>query len=213
MNQKKVFLSGEGDQYYFRNKNDDREEYMKHEDLANMIISLPFAKSQHVELVEIGCGKGERLKRIKNETNWRVMGVDPSIRSIEELQKNNIKGYVGTADKLPFKDESVDILVYGFCLYLCDREDMFNIAAEANRVVKSNGWIAIIDFWTKENRKNRYKHNSDIMSYKTRPEEIFIWHPHYVVMDHKIRSISTDKYTDEEDNWVSSTIIRKCANQ
>ena len=46
---------------------------------------------------------------------------------------------MGTADKLPFEDQSVDILVYGFCLYLCDREDMFNIAAEANRVIKSSG--------------------------------------------------------------------------
>ena len=30
---------------------------------------------------------GERLKRIKHETNWRVMGVDPSRKSIEDLQK------------------------------------------------------------------------------------------------------------------------------
>ena len=120
---------------------------------------------------------------------------------------------MGTADKLPFEDQSVDILVYGFCLYLCDREDMFKIAAEEIELSRSNGWIAIIDFWTKSDRRNGYRHHSEVMSYKTRPEEMFIWHPHYAVMDHKVRSISTNKYTDKSDNWVSSTIIRKCTNQ
>ena len=213
MIQKQIFLDGEGDQYYERNKKTKRENYMRNEDLANMIISLPFPKDKHVKVVEIGCGTGERLKRIRSATNWKVAGIDPSRKSIEELEKNKVQGYVGTAERLPFQDQSIDILVYGFCLYLCDRQDMFSIAAEANRVIKAEGWIAIIDFWTKENKENRYRHHNDVISYKTRSEEMFVWHPHYVVMDHKVRYIGTDKYTDETENWVSSTIIRKCANQ
>ena len=126
---------------------------MKNEDLANMIISLPFPKNKNVKVVEIGCGTGERLQRIRSATNWKVAGIDPSRKSIEELEKNKVQGYVGTAERLPFQDKSIDILVYGFCLYLCDRQDMFSIAAEANRVIKTEGWIAIMDFWTKENRE------------------------------------------------------------
>ena len=63
MKQKEVFLNGRGDEYYVRNRGDDREDYMRNEDLANMIISLPFADKKEVELLEVGCGKGERLKK------------------------------------------------------------------------------------------------------------------------------------------------------
>ena len=159
MNQKQIFLDGEGDQYYERNINSRSKDYIREEGLTNMLISLPLPKNSSVTLIEIGCGNGERLTRIKDETNWMVKGIDPSKKSIEVLKQNMIEADVGTADYLPLEDGSIDVLVYGFCLYLCDREDMFKIAAEANRVVKTNGWIAILDFWVKDNKENNYVHH------------------------------------------------------
>ena len=41
---------------------------------------------------------------------------------------------------------SVDLLIYGFCLYLCDRDYPFMIVAEAHRVLKPQAWLAILDF-------------------------------------------------------------------
>ena len=212
MNQKQIFLKSEGDKYYARNGDNIRGEYIKKEDLTNMLISLPLPKNNSIKLLEIGCGNGERLRRIRKETNWEVIGVDPSKKCIKLLEEEMIEAYVGTADCLPLDDESVDILVYGFCLYLCDREDLFKIAAEANRVTKKIGWLAIIDFWVKNNKENDYIHCNNVLSYKTRPEEMFTWHPHYTVMDHKIRSIGTNKYTDDPENWVASTLVRKCGD-
>ena len=36
---------------------------------------------------------------------------------------------VGTAKALPLVERSVGLLIYGFCLYLCDRDDLFRMAA------------------------------------------------------------------------------------
>ena len=67
MIQKQIFLDGEGDQYYERNKRTKSDNYMKNEDLANMIISFTISQNKHVKVVEIGCGTGERLQRIRRQ--------------------------------------------------------------------------------------------------------------------------------------------------
>ena len=53
----------------------------------------------------------------------------------------------GAADQLYFESQTFDFVVFGFCLYLCDRDDLFEIAKEAHRVLKPTGWLVIHDFF------------------------------------------------------------------
>jgi hypothetical protein len=41
---------------------------------------------------------------------------------------------------------------------------------------------------------------------------MFCWHPAYVLTDHKVRHHATHEHTDEADEWVASTVIRKSMN-
>ena len=75
-------------------------------------------------------------------------GIDPSKKAIKIAQELGINAKVGTAEKLPFIDKEFDLIIFGFCLYLCDTNDLFKIAYEANRVSKVESWISIIDFWS-----------------------------------------------------------------
>lgn len=104
---------------------------------------------------------------------------------------------VGTAESLSLPDKSVELLIYGFCLYLCDRDDLFRITGQAHRVLKPQSWLAILDFWSPHQRTNVNHHRSGIDSYKDDLPRMFSWHPSYVITDHCLRHHSNRTHTDD----------------
>ena len=124
---------------------------------------------------------------MNSRKGWSVAGLDPSEKAIAEVTAAGYSGVVGTAESLPLPDKSVDLLIYGFCLYLCDRDDLFRIASEAHRVLKPQSWLAILDFWSRHQRINDYHHRAGIQSYKDDMPGMFRWHPSYVITDHCLR--------------------------
>jgi len=147
---------------------------------------------------------------MRQEFGWQVAGVDPSSAAIDAVTAMGINAYVATADALPMPDASIDLLIYGFCLYLCDRIDLFKIAAEAHRVLKAEAWLVVLDFWAPCQRVNPYHHLSGVFSYKDDVSAMFAWHPSYVITDHRLRHHSTRAYTDDPQEWVATTILRRC---
>ena len=100
-------------------------------------------------------------------------------------------------------------MIFGFCLYLCDREDLFRIASEADRVLRPPGWLMIMDFYSPEPRARTYQHRLDVQSYKMDYGSLFTWHPDYEIMTHKVRHHGDANYTDAPDEWVASSVLRK----
>ncbi len=217
--QRDYFLDTEGDSYYERNKiSSNRSDPTDNslDPLIDLLTNLPIEKEkggEEFKVLEIGCGDGSRLQTLKEKFNFSVFGIDPSKKAIEESKSKGIEAFVGTADKLPFLNNNFDIVIYGFCLYLCDRSDLFSIISEADRVLKKSSWLAILDFWSKSDKKFPYHHKDNIFSYKFDYFKMFTWHPHYTIYDHKIRDHKTNNYTDVEYNWVGTTIIRKSADE
>ena len=100
--------------------------------------------------------------------------------------------------------------MFGFCLYLCDRDHLFQIAAEAHRVLKPESWLAILDFWSPFQRSNPYHHKTGVLSFKSNLPAMFLWHPDYVITDHKLRHHTPPHcHTDSADDWVAATVIRR----
>ena len=210
--QRQVFLNGEGDAWFERNFQDSPAQishWSEHDPLLKLLLNLPLPKGPEVSVLEVGCGQGLRLACLNQIMGWSVSGLDPSQQAIKEVSSQGINGSVGTADSLPASDSSVDLLIYGFCLYLCDRDDLFEIISEANRVLKDQAWLAIIDFWTPSQQVNAYHHRPGINSYKDDLPAIFTWHPSYVVTDHCVRHHVTGSYTDDLQEMVGATILRK----
>ena len=211
--QRKVFLDGEGDAWFQRNQQGDTDQvanWLDLDPLSEMLESLPFPCGPEVSVFEVGCGQGLRLARLKKEKGWSVSGLDPSEKAIAEVNAAGCNGMLGTAEFLPLEDQSVDLLVYGFCLYLCDRCDLFRIAAEAHRVLKPDAWLAILDFWSPHQRINPYHHRPGVHSYKDDLPAMFTWHPSYVITDHRLRHHATRSYTDDSQEWVAATLLRRC---
>jgi len=211
--QRQVFLEGEGDAWFQRNRQADADQvahWTDQDPLAELLEHLPLPCGPGVSVFEVGCGQGLRGARLSQAKGWSVAGLDPSEKAIAAVNAAGCKGMVGTAEALPLADRSVDLLIYGFCLYLCDRDDLFQIAAQARRVLKLQAWLAILDFWSPHQSINPYHHCPGIQSYKDDLPAMFSWHPSYVITDHRLRHHATRAYTDEPQEWVAATLLRRC---
>ncbi len=208
--QKEIFLQSEGDAWLTRNKQGVAGQKLPDDDaLLREIIDFLPANTGGVKVLEIGCGDGTRLLWLKNNLNADCHGIEPSAQAVAAAHARGINVRQGTADALPFDSQNFDIVIFGFCLYLCDREDLFRIASEADRVLRSPGWLMIMDFYSPIPRAKTYHHRPGVHSYKMDCRTLFDWHPFYECMTHKVRHHGETIHTDARDQWVAVSVLRK----
>ena len=211
MEQKKIFQDFEGDQWYLRNKEKLEKKSLQSDSIIPLVQQiLPYVES-NAKVLEIGCSSGYRLEWIKNKFGLDVYGIEPSRLAVEEGQKKGLKILQGTADTLPYENVFFDILIFGFCLYLCDKDDLFKIAYEADRVLKQKSFLIIYDFYSKSSRQNPYKHKEGVFTHKMDYTSLFTWHPYYTLFYHEVRDFHQEDspFTDEEDNFFGLSLLRK----
>lgn len=206
-NQKQVFLNSEGDEWFSRNI-EERKSQLEND---RLLRTIRFVELSPTKILEIGCSNGSRINLLKDELGAECYGIDPSTKAIEDGKKqfSEITLQVGTADSLPFEDNSFDTIIFGFCLYLCDRNDLFKIAFEADRCLIEGGTMIIKDFYPKFPYKNSYLHKEGIFSYKMNYSKMFTWNPYYAEVANIVYGNSSLKYTDIEDEKEAIVILRK----
>lgn len=210
MKQKDVFLESEGNAWFKRNAAALALRKLPEADpLLVEILSLapPLVKGSRV--LEIGCGDGSRLSWLRETCNFDCHGVEPSAQAVEVAQGRGVSVLQGTAENLDYDDQSFDVIIFGFCLYLCDREDLFRIAAEADRVLKNPGWLLIQDFYSPTPVKREFHHRLGIFSHKMDYRTLFTWNPAYVNLSHKVRHHGDGGYTDDPVERVATSVLRK----
>jgi hypothetical protein len=102
-----------------------------------------------------------------------------------------------------------DMIIFGFCIYLCDRDYLFNIAKVADRVLKPDAWIIIKGFFAKTPSNNKYQHKAGISSYKMDYRTLFTWHPDYTCFQHSVSHHGVSKFTDDTEEWTGLSVLRK----
>jgi ubiquinone/menaquinone biosynthesis C-methylase UbiE len=210
MAQKNIFVESEGDAWFNRNQQNVASRKLPEEDfLLREILEINTLPKEGLRVLEVGCGDGSRLAWLMTNLHAECYGIEPSAQAVAAACSKGVHARQGTADHLPFEDHCFDIVIFGFCLYLCDREDLFRIACEADRVTRSPGWVVIQDFFSPTPRANIYHHCPNVQSHKMDYRSLFSWHPGYECMTHKIRHHSEGLYTDEHDEWVALSVIRK----
>lgn len=117
-------------------------------ELKNIIIQyLDKKKGQpHVLAVDLGCGTGQHSRLLASHFK-EVVGMDVSECQLEEARAvpgfPNIAYRKGTAEELPFPDASVDLLTAASAAHWFDQSKFL---AEASRVLKPGGCIALLGF-------------------------------------------------------------------
>lgn len=207
MSQKDVFLASEGDAWFRRNEAALADRDWSQEPLTRRVLAVP--EPAQAKVLEIGCGEGGRLEYLAAARRWEVFGIDPSEQAVAKANARGVCARQGTAEQLPFEDACFDVVMFGFCLYLCDDRDLFKIAAEADRVLRERGWLLILDFETRAPVYKTYHHLAGVRSRKMDYKSMFLWHPWYALASHEKCQHASEQWTDNPDDWVSVACLRK----
>lgn len=211
MDQKSVFRESEGDAWFERNRQRVLARQLPDDDplLRELLTLLPAAGGERPRVLEVGCGEGSRLGWLHTQLGAECHGIDPSAQAVAAARAKGVLAQHGTADTLPFERASFDFVIFGFCLYLCDRGDLFRIASEADRVLRTPGWLLLMDFHSPVPRSRPYHHRPGLRSYKMDYRTLFTWHPDYECMTHRVRHHEHGGCTDMQDDWVALSVLRK----
>lgn len=215
MQQKDIFLYSEADAWFERNQLSVAKINFATEDTVTAVtveiahLSQYAQRRERMQILEIGCGEGRRLAWLSEKLDADVFGVEPSTMAVAQACGRGVKAQRGTADNLPFDNAKFDILIFGFCLYLCDRQDLFRISQEADRVLKPEAWLVINDFFAPAPVRREYHHKLGVYSYKMDYRVLFDWHPAYTCYAHRLNHHEQSSFTDDSQEWVATSVLRK----
>ena len=206
---KDFFKNGEANQWFERN--------LKSFDLGDVdeVTALlaewlyPF-KEELSDILEIGCGSGHRLNHISQTLKADGYGVEPSSEAVDFIKNSfpSLKAKVGFGDDVPYKNK-FDLVHLGFFLYLVDRGDYLRCISEADRLLKSGGFLSIIDFETPFPYSNEYSHKKGVFSHKQNNSDVFVASGLYSVVN-KFQFSHKNFFFDKEiDERVSLTLLYK----
>lgn len=211
--QRDAFLKYEADNWFNRNK-EALHLNIEH-DMA--IKLLQEYELQPTNVLEIGCSTGYRLSSILSVLpGTMVTGLDPSGDAIKFGKEKypDVNFIKGTADDMSMiPSASFDLVIVGFVLYVVDREMLFKVIAETDRVMKDGGILMIIDFFSEKPSRNPYHHINDFQAYayKQNYEDIFIASKLYHLLDKRSMNHQNKSYNATGDyyNKYSITTLRK----
>ena len=196
MKQSEAFFAGEGDAWLKRNINKIPPDHDPVQDAIERLGIKP------TSVLEVGCANGWRLEQLVELYGCKCWGIDPALRFPHGPygSKHKFIRTQATALNAFFSEGQFDLLIYGFCLYLCDPEDYFRIAMEGDRVLQEGGYLIVHDFYSSEPKRVPYHHKDGLYSHKMDFRTLWYWHPHYLSI--------ADCTTDQAEVMVG--VLKKC---
>ena len=206
-----VFLSGEGDAWYLRNK----EYIQQREHTDHILLKLKELQIHPKRILELGCASGYRLQELQKAFNADCYGIDPSDKAIEDGKKLYPNIHLSKIDAagMSFDKDFFDLIIFGFSPVWCDRDDLFKIAYLADRSLQDLGHIAIYDFYSKIPYRNEYSHHDGLYSYKMKNADLFSWHPYYISLLEQIYNSSAKPWQSNDMNDITALSILKKRKQ
>jgi SAM-dependent methyltransferase len=118
----------------------------RNEELARIINeALPDSGS----ILEVGCGTGLVLEFLKRRfPNHQLQGVDASATMLEQAREKGMSVSSASADKLPFPDQSFDVVIATRFIHLFQHDEKKQIYEEFLRVLRPNG-LAVVEFYSR----------------------------------------------------------------
>ncbi len=216
-NQGQKFLDGEGDAWFLRNSQ-SLKITPAHPSIDFISLSLSPFRDEISTILEIGCGGGAKLSALSRIFAAKGCGIDPSKKAIEFARKeyrsseSDLSFVTGLATDLPYENEKFDFLYFGFCLYLLAPNEILKAVAEADRVLKTGGFLAIYDFDYGQLKINPYKHADGVFSYKNNYSKLFTSSGYYHQISKWSFSLSRNVFVPDKDERISIEVLYKELN-
>jgi len=116
---------------------------------------------QNDKILDVGCGMGVTVERLKSIYNLNAFGVDPSVKLLElgkqKYGNHNIE--IGRGEELPYKNEFFKGVMAECTMSLM--EDFKKTVMESNRVLEDKGYFIVSDVYARrpEYLEEVQKHN------------------------------------------------------
>jgi SAM-dependent methyltransferase len=125
--------------------------------VGNYLVNTPvFLLPRKVNLqpkhrvLEIGCSRGANLRFLTSRIKFRrpPVGIDLSQRSLRATREpsGRFSMVAGSGSRLPFADESFDLVITAHVLRHLDGEGFIRMLVETRRVLKPGGVLAVWDY-------------------------------------------------------------------
>jgi len=168
-----IMMETEADRWFERN----RANLGARDPVGDVIQDLGIKPAS---VLEVGAADGWRLAKLRKAFGCKVLGIDPSMQACNRAATRGVPMYQMTANGLPADDRSIDLLIYGFALYLCDPVDWLRIAAEGDRVLRDDGYMVVHDFAESTVPfARRYEHCDGILAYHVDFSKLWLANPLY----------------------------------
>jgi len=210
LDQENEFLLNEGDQWFSRNKKHLDENSCFFSEIES--IKNNVSKNNHIKnILEIGCSNGTKLNLLSKHFKSKAHGIDTSLLAINDGLKKypDLKLEHGSASHLPYQNDTFDLVYFGFCFYLLNRSDVFKAVSESDRVLKSGGFLAIVDFDPIKREKVDYKYKKGLFSFKNSYADFFISGGHYYLVAKHSFSHENNFFSKDSKERISVSILYK----
>lgn len=173
--QREVFALGEGAAWLNRNMHDIGR--------ADPVMdAMGVWQLAPQSILEIGCANGWRVQRLIERYGCKVKGIDPAVPKLPEGTNFHNLRHGHAAALFHYNVAEFDLVIYAFCLYLCDPSEYTAIVKEGDRVLSDGGHIIIHDFTTTPHEKpwrTPYKHKEGLFSYHVNFAALWTAFPQY----------------------------------
>src|SRR5262245_21083936 len=191
--QSELFLRSEAAAWLKRN---EHKLPPKEDPILDMITRM---KLEPKIVLEIGCANGWRLDKLMDKYHCDAFGIDPCIEHPTQTTRG---AYLmpGTAENI-ITSRRFDLVIFGYCLYLCDPEDYFRIAQQSDAALLDRGNLIIFDCHTTLPYDTTYAHQFGVLTRKMDFAQLWPGHPYYKLVA---------RYTSgQNDERTAVTILRK----
>lgn len=160
-----VFLSGEGDAYWRRNR--EQLESPKRAECDPVLAMMSLANLVPKKALEVGCANGWRLAEIRKRYGSECFGIDPSAEAISAGASRWPGLYLAVGQAhTPLAVQFDLVIVYFVLHWVSDLKFSETLKAIVNNV-SPGGFLVIGDFMAKEPFRTPYHHlpGKDVWTY------------------------------------------------
>jgi len=156
-----IFMDGEADAWYERNKPGLSDDY-KGDIMLDYLSSLSL---EGKKVLDVGCGNGHRLSKLLDK-GIDAYGIEPSGKAVDSKVDERLHLFQGLSHDLArFPDGMFDIVTVFFVFHWIDRSKLLNTVSEIDRVLKNGGILAIADFFPAYPQRRTYHRNPKLGIY------------------------------------------------
>lgn len=143
--------------------------------------------SEDTKVLEVACNMGTTLLELAERYHCQVIGVDLDKKALEKAQQaikkaklqHLVRVQQGNALKLPFDDNSFDIVMNEAMLTMLDNKSKSKALAEYYRVLKPGGKLLTHDICLKGDTKTQQAELSKTINMRVAPLTITDWQQQY----------------------------------